>query len=199
MMSSMVYNAVMKRTRQIILYVVWGFAILLPYVGFFVVRNWYSNKVDEIKYARFIVVDKTQMTLTLYDYKGNNLMCVPMACGKAYGNKQQRGDMKTPEGIFRVESIEDASNWTHDFGDGLGEVEGAYGSVFIRLACPGHKGIGIHGTHLPESLGTRSSEGCIRIENADIIQLAKQVHPGMVVAILPSVEDAIENEKVITK
>lgn len=133
------------------------------------------------------------MTLTLYDYRGEEKMSVPIACGKAYGDKQKRGDMRTPEGIFHIESIEDASNWTHDFGDGLGEIEGAYGPIFIRLACPGHKGIGIHGTHLPESLGTRASEGCIRVDNDNLVELAKYVHPGMVVAVLPSAEDAISN------
>ena len=189
----------MNRKRQIILYILLGVVILLPYVGFVVIQNWYSNKVDEIKCARFIVVDKTQMTLTLFDYQGENLMSVHIACGKALGNKQKRGDMRTPEGVFHVESIEDASNWTHDFGDGLGEIEGAYGPFFIRLVCPNHKGIGIHGTHLPESIGTRASEGCIRIDNNDLSQLVKEVHPGMVVAILPSVEDVVENEKLINK
>lgn len=189
----------MNRKRCTVIYIVFGIVILLPYIGFVVIQNWYSNKVDEIKYARFIVVDKTQMTLTLFDYQGENLLSVPMACGKALGNKQKCGDMRTPEGVFHVESIEDASNWTHDFGDGLGEIEGTYGPFFIRLACPNHKGIGIHGTHLPESIGIRATEGCIRIDNNNLSQLVKQVHPGMVVAILPSIEDVAENEKLINK
>lgn len=189
----------MNRKRCTVIYIVFGIVILLPYIGFVVIQNWYSNKVDEIKYARFIVVDKTQMTLTLFDYQGENLLSVPMACGKALENKQKCGDMRTPEGVFHVESIEDASNWTHDFGDGLGEIEGTYGPFFIRLACPNHKGIGIHGTHLPESIGIRATEGCIRIDNNNLSQLVKQVHQGMVVAILPSIEDVAENEKLINK
>lgn len=184
----------MKTNRQhIILYVALGFALVLPYVGYFGLHRWYTGKAEAINYARFIIVDKSTMTLALYNYRGEELLNVPMACGQNMGDKQKRGDMRTPEGIFHLESIEDASDWTHDFGDGQGEIEGAYGPLFIRLICPGHKGIGIHGTHLPESLGTRASEGCIRLKNEDLLKLSKQVHPGMVVAILPSAEDAKEN------
>ena len=83
----------------------------------------------------------------------------PIACGRALGNKEKPGDMKTPEGLFSVQQIQDASAWTHDFGDGKGEIRGAYGSHFIRLKTPGHRGIGIHGTHDPASIGTRATEG----------------------------------------
>lgn len=101
--------------------------------------------------------------------------------------------MRTPEGIFLVSDIQRASNWTHDFGDGKGEIKGAYGDYFIRLAVPGHKGIGIHGTHLPESIGTRDSEGCIRLENEDLNELVKLIHPPMTVVITPAAEDETAN------
>ncbi|MGX8713178.1 MAG: L,D-transpeptidase [bacterium] len=184
----------MTKRRNIALYIVLGIVIILPYAGFWGLHQWYISKAEDIKNARFIIVDKSTMTLALFDYRGEEMMCFPMACGKVYGDKQKRGDMRTPEGIFHIESIEDASNWTHDFGGGKGEIDGAYGTLFIRLACPGHKGIGIHGTHLPESLGTRASEGCIRLDNNDIVQLARYVHTGMVVAIIPSADDAVYNQ-----
>lgn len=183
-----------NNNRHIILYVALGITIALPYVGLYALRQWYTNKTEEIKNARFMVANKQTMTLTLYDYRGEELMHTRMACGKNYGDKQRRGDMRTPEGVFRVESIEDASDWSHDFGDGNGEVPGAYGPLFIRLTCPGHKGIGIHGTHLPESLGTRATEGCIRLDNDTLLQLAQQVHIGMVVAVLPSASDVMAND-----
>ena len=182
--------------KHIKIYIALGIAIVLPYIGLFFLHEWYSDKVESIKNARFIIIDKSSMTLALYDYRGSELMNIPMACGQSYGDKQKIGDMRTPEGVFSVASIEDATSWTHDFGDGNGEIEGAYGPLFIRLNCGGHKGIGIHGTHLPESLGTRASEGCIRLNNDDLLSLAKQVHPGMVVAVLPSVEDA-KNNKIV--
>lgn len=185
--------------RHIILYIVLGVAIALPYVGFIGLHRWYTNKAEDIKNARFIIVDKSSMTLALYDYRGSELMNISMACGQSHGDKQKMGDMRTPEGVFSVASIEDASSWKHDFGDGNGEIEGAYGPVFIRLNCGEYKGIGIHGTHLPASIGTRASEGCIRINNDDLLRLAEQVHPGMVVAVLPSAEDAEVNKIIKTK
>lgn len=97
--------------------------------------------------------------------------------------------MKTPEGIFRISDIEDSSKWEYDFKDGYGQIEGAYGPWFLRLKVPGHKGIGIHCTHKPESIGTRDTEGCIRLPNSDIEDLKDRVNPGMVVIVLPSYND----------
>ena len=95
-----------------------------------------------------------------------------------------------------ISNIEKASNWVHDFGDGKGEISGAYGPFFIRLDVPGHSGIGIHGTHKPESIGTRDTEGCIRLNNDDLLELVKQIHIGMVVFITPSYLDVIKSGKV---
>lgn len=142
----------------------------------------------------FIVIDKQTMTLQLYDIKGQSLLKADIACGRNYGNKQRPGDLRTPEGVFSVEAIQDASSWTHDFKDGKGEIAGAYGHWFIRLRCPGHKGIGIHGTHDPKSIGTRCTEGCIRLLNEKLEELKKKVYPGMVVIILPSNRDVEANK-----
>ena len=88
-------------------------------------------------------------------------------------------------------NIHDSSNWTHDFNDGKGMVKDAYGPYFIRLEVPGCTGIGIHGTHKPESIGTRDIEGCIRLRNQELLELKKHLSIGMVVVILPSLKDII--------
>jgi lipoprotein-anchoring transpeptidase ErfK/SrfK len=95
------------------------------------------------------------------------------------------GDNRTPEGDFTISSIEDSRSWTHDFRDGKGAIRGAYGPWFIRLATPGWKGIGIHGTHDPDSIGTAVTEGCIRLKNADLIRLAAWISVGIPVTINP--------------
>ncbi|MDR1601525.1 MAG: hypothetical protein LBS42_03755 [Tannerella sp.] len=51
--------------------------------------------------------------------------------------------MKTPEGMFNISDIHNASGWEHDFADWKGEITGAYGPYFIRLLTLGHKGIGM--------------------------------------------------------
>ena len=176
--------------KKILLYVLLGIVIFLPYLGFIFLKHWYDRKVQDIRNAAFIVVSKEDMKLSLIDYTGKILKEYGVACGKNYGNKQEVGDLKTPEGVFHISSIEKADDWTHDFGDGQGEVEGAYGPWFLRLETPGHKGIGIHGTHKPESIGTRDTEGCIRLKNEDLLDLKPRVHIGMTVIVIPSSLDA---------
>ena len=177
-------------------YYILALLILLPYVGMIGLRGWYKHKLNDINNTSFIVISKEDMMLRLIDYKGREIQKYPIACGKNYGNKETKGDLKTPEGLFHVTEIEKASSWVHDFGDGKGEIPGAYGPFFIRLEVPGQKGIGIHGTHKPESIGTRDTEGCIRLNNEDLLKLVKQTHIGMVVLITPSYMDVIKSGKV---
>lgn len=132
-----------------------------------------------------IVIDKQNFTLTLQAADGTPVKVYRIACGTGFGNKTRRGDHKTPEGTFRINQILNARGLSHDFGDGRGPVRNAYGPWFLRLDVPGYRDIGIHGTHLPESIGTRATEGCIRLTNEDIADLKSRVHLGMNVTILP--------------
>lgn len=140
--------------------------------------------------AALIVISKESMTLAVYDFRSRLLAAYPIACGRGIGNKEKPGDMKTPEGAFSVQQIQDARTWSHDFGDGKGTIKGAYGSHFIRLKTPGHSGIGIHGTHDPASIGTRATEGCIRLHNENLLDLVKHVYVGMPVIITTSEADS---------
>ena len=175
-------------TRSV-LYVILAVLVIVPYLGMIGMKMWYNHKIDKIANARFIVVDKETLSLKLFDYSGSEVNSYGISCGKNPGNKDRIGDLKTPEGIFHITEIEEASTWGHDFKDGKGKIEGAYGPWFLRLEVPGHKGIGIHGTHKPESIGTRDTEGCIRLKNEDIADLKTKVNIGMVVIVLPSMDD----------
>jgi len=137
----------------------------------------------------FIFISKTDMTLTLVDSLGHEVVSYPMACGRNKGQKHASGDNRTPEGYFLLQNVQDASSWGHDFGDGKGFIKHAYGPYFMRLQT-GFRGIGIHGTHAPESIGTRASEGCIRLENKNVADLEERVEIGMPVIIGP--EEGVE-------
>lgn len=142
--------------------------------------------VGDASHPEYIVISKEEMHLSLYD-RDSLLICrFGVAVGKHYGNKQRPGDMKTPEGSFTISQIQDASTWCHDFNDGNGVIEGCYGNWFMRLSTPPHTGIGIHGTHAPESIGERATEGCIRLNNNDLDSLKQMVRVGMRVDILSS-------------
>lgn len=120
---------------------------------------------------------------TLYLYRGKDLVkTYRIAVGRNPGNKLRVGDNRTPVGHFRVRSIENSQSWRHDFGDGNGMIAGAYGPWFIRLDT-GWKGIGIHGTHDPDSRGTMATEGCIRMSNEEVRELRQYAYRNMKVVI----------------
>ena len=147
----------------------------------------YVGKVDS---APFILIDKQALKLWLVDAAGEPLKEYGIACAVNYGPKLRKGDHRTPEGVFKINQLLNAKGLSHDFGDGKGPVPEAYGPWFLRLAVPGFIDIGIHGTPFPESIGSRATEGCIRMRNEDIIDLKGRVQVGTPVIILPDPEMA---------
>lgn len=154
----------------------------------------YSDVVN--KNNCFILISKPEYRLYVCEVvDGDTIKRVhyPVCVGKAKGQKQKKGDMKTPECTFEnpfsITEIVDASKWTHDFGDGRGSIL-SYGNWFMRLKTPGHSGIGIHGsTNNESSVPGRGSEGCIRLRDDDLIQLKENyAFVGMRVVILPDEE-----------
>ena len=145
----------------------------------------FVGSVLSLQAADRIVIDKPALMLYVISEKSDTLFRAPVCVGKNLGDKQRKGDMRTPEGTFTISQIQDASTWTHDFGDGAGERQGAYGPYFFRLVTPPHTGIGIHGTCFPERISTRDSEGCIRLLNDDLRALRPYVFKGMTVTVTP--------------
>jgi hypothetical protein len=152
--------------------------------------TFYSEVVN--KKNCFILISKPEYRLYVCEVvNGDTIKRVhyPVCVGLKKGQKQKKGDMKTPECTvdqpFTITEIKDASKWYHDFGDGRGEIL-AYGNWFMRLSTPGFKGIGIHGsTNNENSVPGRGSEGCIRLRNKDLDELkAKYAFVGMRVVIL---------------
>jgi hypothetical protein len=167
---------------------------ITPFLLLIGVTYWYYNELKNINNSNFIIINKANMTLSQYNYKGKLLHQFKVATGKNFGDKIEKGDCKTPEGVFNIEEVVDASTWTHDFkDDDLGTITGAYGPYFIRLKVLGQKGIGIHGTHDNSSIGKRASEGCIRLNNKDISILVNNIKTNAVVVITPGIEDVAIN------
>jgi lipoprotein-anchoring transpeptidase ErfK/SrfK len=163
---------------------------IIPLLLLIGVSYWYFQQLKTIENSNFIIINKANMTLSQYNYKGELLHQFKIATGKNFGDKTQIGDCKTPEGVFTIEEVVDASTWSHDFkGDKQGAIQGAYGPYFIRLNTPGQKGIGIHGTHDNNSIGNRASEGCIRLNNKDLTKLVENINTNSVVVITPGIED----------
>ena len=152
--------------------------------------TFYSDVVN--KKNCFILISKPEYRLYVCEVlNGDTIKRVhyPVCVGKMKGQKQKKGDMKTPEctpeNPFVITEIVDASNWEHDFGDGRGSIL-SYGHWFMRLKTPGFTGIGIHGsTNNESSVPGRGSEGCIRLRDDDLLQLKENyAFVGMRVVIL---------------
>lgn len=137
-----------------------------------------------VRAERHIVVDKSKLRLYVIDGR-DTVFKAPVSVGVNFGNKTRRGDHKTPEGTFTIWMIQDSHKWPHDFHDGKGVQKGAYGPWFFRLKTPKWTTIGIHGTCYPETVGTRASEGCVRLRNEDLLKLKEYVFKGMKVTITP--------------
>ncbi|WP_186429393.1 L,D-transpeptidase [Clostridium sp. BSD9I1] len=106
-----------------------------------------------------IVINTKNLTLTLYS--GNNVVkTYPVAVGKP--------STPTPLGNFKI--VNKAVN-----------PGGPFGVRWMGLSIPHY---GIHGTNNPASIGTRVSNGCIRMYNKDVLELANTVPIGTPVQII---------------
>lgn len=149
----------------------------------------YSEVRD--KANTFIVVSKQEQKLYVCEALEDDTVRIveyPVCLSRSLGQKERKGDMKTPECTwdkpFEITEIVNASKWTHDFGDGRGQIL-SYGNWFMRLKTPGFSGIGIHGsTNNESSVPGRDSEGCIRLNDSDLDVLKEQyAFKGMKVVI----------------
>ena len=122
-----------------------------------------------------ILVEKKTQTLFLYSSKSDNLFAlfqVPCSTGEQNGGKQKTGDKKTPEGVYFLnEEYEDKylspiygeKAFSMDYPNSIDQRDGKNGSA-----------IWIHGTN--KKLEPFDSNGCIALENSNIIKLSEYVH-----------------------
>jgi len=166
--------------------------------------------------GHFVVVNKGTQELKVYNGDAQMLASYAVSTGLNPGNKIIKGDQKTPEGVFRIESEEESSEWTFDFDDGKGPIKGSFGPYFLRLQVNSGNlfhntasdfsftsgkqfaGIGIHGTHLPNLIGSRASHGCIRMKNEDLLSLRATIRPGVPVIIVPGDKDIKQNRQKVS-
>jgi len=97
---------------------------------------------------------------------------------------------RTPVGIFKIANRMERPPWTNTQGKIIpyGDPQNVLGTHWLSLqpsanTDPALKSFGIHGTWLPESVGTPSSEGCIRLRNNEIAELFDYIPLGTKVII----------------
>ncbi len=156
----------------------------------------YCEKLLNNEYNHFIVVDKASMHVILYDKYGNVKRAYRMACARNYGTKHKKADCRTPEGFFTAGGVYDSREWLYTDDDGVTHPEkGVFGPRFVRIISPVTTQVGIHGTGSPWSVGKRTSHGCIRLANENILDLVKYVDTGMPIIVNPSLRDIEVNRR----
>jgi lipoprotein-anchoring transpeptidase ErfK/SrfK len=125
-----------------------------------------------------ILVDQSDFTLALF-IDGHFIKQYRVGLGK---------DGKTPMGEFVIEQMLIQPDWYPPEGGVIkyGEKGHVIGERWIGFKNqPGATGIGIHGTSEPQTIGAYCSNGCIRMNNEDVIELYDFVSPGTRVTIVP--------------
>ena len=130
-------------------------------------RLWEGQKLSFIPGEWSIKVSKSQFLLTLYR-SGTLFRIFKVGIGK---------DNRTPVGTFEIRDKVINPAW--DSPEGRippSDPRNILGTRWMGLEATGNTstaltGYGIHGTTLPETVGTPSSAGCVRLKNEDVEDL----------------------------
>jgi lipoprotein-anchoring transpeptidase ErfK/SrfK len=139
-------------------------------------------RTKELKrvYRTVITIDRAHFRLRLF----KRLKFV-----KGYGVAVGMPAYPTPTGLFSIQSKQINPTWTAPNSPWAGELAGQQiaGGAWnnpLRARWMGVSGsVGIHGTSLTYSIGTRASHGCIRMTVPDVIDLFRRVSIGTPVLI----------------
>ena len=139
----------------------------------------YAGETINVPARRMAVrISKSKFELIVY-YGDYYLKRFPIGIGKGG---------RTPEEQFTVSLKLKNPDWWP--GDGRkvphGHPDNPLGTRWLGFADkPGSKGLGIHGTAEPDSIGKESSNGCIRMLNRDVEELYGMLPEGTKVSIGP--------------
>jgi lipoprotein-anchoring transpeptidase ErfK/SrfK len=136
------------------------------------------SRADVTTLPTAIIIDRGNFRLTLWKHRGKSQV-YPIAVGTS--------SHPTPVGNFRVIQKQVNPTWfppSSPWAAGLGPVppgpSNPLGTRWIGTSAPA---IGMHGTPVPSSIGTRASHGCIRMYMRDVERLYSQVSIGTPVYI----------------
>lgn len=131
-------------------------------------KNVVSNKGQVLN--RLIIVNKDSLKLAYYE-NGKLVNSFKCAIGKS--------STQTPNGSFTI--INKQANRPYYKGNIKGgATNNPLGTRFLQLTSSGYA---IHGTCYPNSIGTRASDGCIRLYNSNVEWLYNKVSVGTRVLI----------------
>ncbi len=116
-----------------------------------------------------ILVEKSSQRVFIYHFDGDYRLVATYGCatGENPGDKQVSGDSKTPEGIYFFTKAVGEKYLTSTYGARAFPIN--YPNLMDRRRSKGGNNIWVHGTN--EELQERSTNGCIVLDNGDVVQL----------------------------
>ncbi|WP_299983535.1 murein L,D-transpeptidase family protein [Desulfobacula sp.] len=142
------------------------------------------------------MVEKKSQTLFLYTSGANDLSVqfqVPCSTGEAFGIKQKAGDKKTPEGIYFLKDEYEDKYLSPIYGEKAFPTD--YPNFIDKRAGKNGSAIWIHGTN--KELKPMDSNGCIALENFNIIKLSDYVTLNSTPVIMVDKIDKIDRATLI--
>ncbi len=128
-----------------------------------------------------ILVDKSTSQLFLTELKDGeykDIKTFHTTLGKVKGDKEQEGDLKTPEGIYTFRARLTPPSLPPKYGVMAFEMN--YPNAFDAIAGRTGYGIMLHATNTPERLKENyDSEGCVVVENAELQEIFPHIRLGL--------------------
>jgi len=144
------------------------------------------------KKSTAILVDKKSNELRLTEYSEGRYRTIKqyhVTLGKVKGDKEQEGDLKTPEGIYTFKARLTPPSLKPKFGVMAFYVN--YPNTYDQLAGRTGFDIMLHATNAPERLKQNfDSEGCVVVDNEELRELEPHIRLGLTpILIFPEIKD----------
>ena len=143
-----------------------------------------------------ILVEKKNQTLFLYGSKSGELVVQQkMSCstGEMPGVKQKAGDKKTPEGVYFLKDEYEKKYLSPVYGIKAFPLD--YPNLVDKRAGKDGTAIWIHGTN--KDLKPMGSNGCVALENSNILKLASYITLDSTPVILVEEFNKIDKETLV--
>jgi len=139
-----------------------------------IIRPGTRLKIDKSRYTIDVNIQKHHMTLYRIWENSTNFF-------KRYSVGTGKND-NTPRGNFKIDLKQVEPTWYKTGSSPIpyGSKENLLGTRWLGIDCPG---FGLHGTWEPDTVGSASSAGCIRMLNAEVEELYDIVPLGTSVTI----------------
>jgi murein L,D-transpeptidase YafK len=136
---------------------------------------------SQTKLRTAILVDKKTNQIYLTNAENGEYRLIKTyrtTVGKVKGDKEDEGDLKTPEGIYTILSKHLPPSIQPKLGDMAFMLN--FPNAYDRLAGRSGSGIMLHATNEPDRLNKDyDSEGCIVVKNEEIAEIAPKIRLGL--------------------